>query len=215
MILYGSSMSPYVRKVLAFAAEKNITLESRPTGIGDQTPEFRAASPFGKMPALVDEDYGLADSSAIIHYLEAKHPEPPLIPADARARGRAIWWEEFADTLLMGCLQKLFFNRVVAPVFLKRAGNPEVADAAEQNELPPLLRYLQEQVPDTGFLVGEELTLADLAVASPLANLEHMGMTIDGGTYPRLAAYVQRILSRPSFAGLLARERAFMRKIAA
>lgn len=215
MILYGSSMSPYVRKVLAFAAEKDIVLDSRPTGIDDQTPEFRAASPFGKMPALVDGDYGLADSSAIIHYLEAKHPEPPLIPADARTRGRAIWWDEFADTLLMGCLQKLFFNRVVAPVFLKRAGKPEVADSAELNELPPLLRYLEGQLPGTGFLVGEELTLADLAVASPLANLEHMGMTIDSGTYPRLATYVQRILSRPSFDGLLARERAFMRKIAA
>lgn len=215
MILYGSSMSPYVRKVLAFAAEKDIVLASRPTGIDDQTPEFRAASPFGKMPALVDGDYGLADSSAIIHYLEAKHPEPPLIPADARTRGRAIWWDEFADTLLMGCLQKLFFNRVVAPVFLKRAGKPEVADSAELNELPPLLRYLEGQLPGTGFLVGEELTLADLAVASPLANLEHMGMTIDSGTYPRLATYVQRILSRPSFDGLLARERAFMRKIAA
>jgi glutathione S-transferase len=208
-------MSPYVRKVLAFAAEKDIVLDSRPTGIDDQTPEFRAASPFGKMPALVDGDYGLADSSAIIHYLEAKHPEPPLIPADARTRGRAIWWDEFADTLLMGCLQKLFFNRVVAPVFLKRAGKPEVADSAELNELPPLLRYLEGQLPGTGFLVGEELTLADLAVASPLANLEHMGMTIDSGTYPRLATYVQRILSRPSFDGLLARERAFMRKIAA
>lgn len=215
MILYGSSMSPYVRKVLAYAAEKGIALESRPTTYRDENPEFLAASPFGKMPALVDGDYGLADSSAIIHYLEVKHPEPPLIPADAQARGRTIWWDEFADTLLMGCLQKLFFNRVVAPVFLKRPGKPDVADAAEKKELPPLLRYLEEQAPETDFLVGEELTLADLAVASPLANLEHMGMTIDVGTYPRLAAYVQRILSRPSFAGLLARERAFMLKIAA
>ncbi|HEY0165295.1 MAG TPA: glutathione S-transferase N-terminal domain-containing protein, partial [Sphingomicrobium sp.] len=54
MILYGSSLSPFVRKVLAFAAEKSIDLEVRPVGLADQTPDFRAASPFGKMPALVD-----------------------------------------------------------------------------------------------------------------------------------------------------------------
>jgi glutathione S-transferase len=215
MIVYGSSMSPYVRKVLVYAAEKGIAAELRPTAFRDENPEFRAASPFGKMPALVDGDYGLADSSAIIHYLEAKQPDPPLIPAEPRARGRTIWWEEFADTLLMGCLQKLFFNRVVAPVFLKRPGNPDVADAAEKNELPPLLQYLEGEAPEEGFLVGEGLTLADVAVASPLANLEHMSMAVDGSSYPRLAAYLERILSRPSFAGLLARERTFMQRVKA
>jgi glutathione S-transferase len=208
-------MSPYVRKVLAYAAEKGIELESRPTAFRDENPEFRAASPFGKMPALVDEDYGLADSSAIIHYLEAKHPERPLVPAEPRMRGRTIWWDEFADTLLMGCLQKLFFNRVVAPLFLKRPGNSEVADAAEANELPPLLDYLEEQSPEAGFLIGDDLTLADLAVASPLANLEYMRMAIDDGRYPRLAVYVERVLARPSFANILKRERAFMEKLVA
>jgi len=72
MILYGSTMSPFVRKVAAYAAEKGIELELQPTGFPNPSPEFRAASPFGKMPALVDGDYSLADSSAIIHYLEAK-----------------------------------------------------------------------------------------------------------------------------------------------
>ena len=50
MILYGSSMSPYVRKVLAFAAEKGIELEHKPLGLGSDDPSFRAASPFGKSP---------------------------------------------------------------------------------------------------------------------------------------------------------------------
>ena len=87
MILYGSTMSPFVRKVAAYAAEKGIEIELKPTGFADPDPEFRAASPFKKMPALVDGDYRLADSSAIIHYLEAKYPEPELIPADPRERG--------------------------------------------------------------------------------------------------------------------------------
>jgi glutathione S-transferase len=215
MILFGSSFSPYVRKVLVAAAEKGIELEVRPVGIGDQNEQFRAASPLGKMPALVDDDYCLADSSAIVHYLEAKHPAPALIPAEARARGRTIWFEEFADTVLMGCLAKMFFNRVVAPVFLKREGNLAVADTAEREELPPLLSYLERTVPEAGFLVGDGLTLADIAVASPLGNLPHMGCSLDVQSYPRLSAYLERILGRPSFRSYLDRETAFLTKVGA
>ena len=215
MIVYGSSLSPFVRKVLAYASEKGLAAESRPVGIGDPDPAFRSASPFGKMPALVDGDYHLADSSAIIHYLEAKHPEPALIPSEPRARGRVIWFEEFADTLLMGCGAKMFFNRVVAPVFLKRPGDPAVADAAQRDELPPLLNYLETVVPAEGFLVGDGVTLADLAVASPLANLAYMGADIDPGRHPITAAFVERMLSRPSFAGLIEQERALLAKVAA
>ncbi|RYF98192.1 MAG: glutathione S-transferase family protein, partial [Caulobacteraceae bacterium] len=51
MILYGSSISPFVRKVLAFAAEKGVTLEHKPLGLGSQDPGFLAASPFRRMPA--------------------------------------------------------------------------------------------------------------------------------------------------------------------
>lgn len=91
MILYGSTLSPFVRKVAAYAAEKGIKLELRPFQLTDPDPEFCAASPFRKMPALVDGDYCLSDSTAIVHYLEAKYPEPELIPAEPRARGRVIW----------------------------------------------------------------------------------------------------------------------------
>lgn len=210
MIVYGSSISPYVRKVLAFAAEKRIEIEARPTGMGDVNPEFRLVSPFGKMPALSDGDYGLADSSAIIHYLEAKQPEPNLIPTQAKARGRAVWFDEYADTLLFGAIQPMFFNRVVLPRFLKRDGDLAAADAAERDALPLMLAYLEGQIPDSGFLVEDRLTLADLSVASPFANLRHLGIAIDPGIYPRTARYAAAILARPSFASLIERETAFL-----
>ena len=214
MILYGSSMSPFVRKVLAVAGEKGVELDLRTVGVGDQNPEFRAVSPFGKMPALADGDYGLADSSAIVHYLEARYPDPPLIPADAKLRGRCIWFEEFADTILSSCGAKMFFNRIVAPVFLKRDGDLAAADAAETTELPPILDYLESVVPDeAGYLVGERLTLADLAVAGPFANLEHLKVRICDRRYARTLAYVRRILARPSFARWIEREKGFLAKL--
>src|SRR3546814_8676944 len=62
----------------------------------------------------------------------------------------------------------LFFNRIVAPKFLGREGDLAAADVAEKDELPKLLAYLEGAIPAPGFLVGDRLTLADLAVASPL-----------------------------------------------
>lgn len=216
MILYGSSMSPYVRKVLAFAAEKGIELDVQPVGIGDQNPEFRKASPFGKMPALVDGEFHLADSSAIIHYLEAKHPQPVMIPVDAELRGKCIWFEEFADTILAGCGAKMFFNRIVAPVFLKRPGDMAAADAAERDELPKVLDYIENVAPvGEGFLLGETLTLADIAVAGPFANLRHLKLEIDEDRWPKTVAFTRRILSRPSFEPWIAKEAAFLEKVAA
>ncbi len=211
MILFGSSISPFVRKVLAFAAEKGIALDNQRVGIGDPDPAFRAASPFGKMPALADGDYNLADSSAIIHYLEAKQPSPALIPADPHLRGKTVWFDEFADTILFACGAKLFFNRVVAPRFLGLPGDEAAALSAERDELPPILDYLETVAPaGDGFLVGDALTLADIAVASPFANLGHLGVTIDPARFPNSRAFIDRILARPSFAPLIERETAFL-----
>lgn len=215
MIVYGSSLSPFVRKVLAFAAEKGIELEVRPTALSDPDPNFRSASPFGKMPAFSDGDYRLCDSSAIIHYLEAKHPEPNLIPTEPKACGRTIWFDEFADTILFGCGRKMFFNRIVAPRFLKRDGDLAEAAAAECDELPPILAYLESQIPASGYLVEDRLTLADIAVASPFANLRHLDVAIDPAEYPKTARYAEAILSRPSFAPWVEREAAFLERTAA
>lgn len=214
MIVYGSSLSPYVRKVLAFAAEKGIELEVMAVGPGSQDPEFRGASPFGKMPALRDGDFAISDSSAIVHYLEAGRPEPALIPTEAKARARTIWFDEFADTILMGCGAKIFFNRVVAPRFLGRPGDLEAADKAEKDELPPILTYLEGVIADSGFLVEDRLTLADVAVASPFVNFGHLGLAW-GTHYPKTKAYVDGILARPSFAPWVERERAFLERSAA
>jgi glutathione S-transferase len=216
MILYGSSLSPFVRKVLAYAGERGIELELQPTGFPSHSPEFLEASPFKKMPALRDGGYVLADSSAIIHYLEAKYPENRLIPAEPELRGKAIWFEEFADTMVCACGAKIFFNRIVAPRFIGRPGDLAAAEAAERDELPPILDYIERIAPgDEGYLVGDRLTLADIAVAGPFANLRHTETSIDPGRYPRAVAYIERILARPSFAHWIERETAFLAKQAA
>ena len=212
MILYGSSLSPFVRKVLAYAGEKGIELELRPTGKpGEPSAEFLEASPLRKMPALRDEAFTLADSSAIIQYLEAKFPDPQLIPSDPQERGRVIWFEEYADTIIASCGAKMFYNRVVLPRFLGKSGDEEAARTAECQELPPLLDYLETEVPAPGeFLVGGRITLADIAVASQLVNLQHLKCARDMTRHGRVYSWADAILSRPSFARWIERERAML-----
>ncbi|WP_129790838.1 glutathione S-transferase family protein [Sphingosinicella sp. CPCC 101087] len=214
MIVYGSSLSPFVRKVLAFAAEKGIALELKPTGPGNQDPGFREASPFGKMPAFRDGDFAIADSTAIIFYLEAVRSEPALIPVEPRARARTVWFDEFSDTILFACGRTMFFNRVVAPKFLGIPGDEAAAAKAECEELPPLLDYLEGVIPDSGFLVEDRLTLADLSVASPFANFRHLNVILDPARHPRLSGYVESILDRPSFKSWIDRETAFLARAA-
>lgn len=214
MIVYGSSMSPYVRKVLAFAAEKEIPLETKPIGLGSEDPEFRAASPFGKIPAFRDGEFVLSDSTAIVVYLEAIKPEPALIPTEPKARARAIWYDEFADTIVGACGNKMFFNRIVAPRFLKQEGDLAIAEKAECEELPPILDYLERSIPESGFLVEDRLTLADIAVASPFANFRHLNLVLDPARYPKVTVLVDAILGRPSFKQWVDREAAFLARTA-
>lgn len=214
MIVYGSSMSPYVRKVLMFAAEKGIAVELKSLGFQAADPEFRETSPFGLMPGFRDGDFTISDSSAIVAYLEALKPDPSLIPTEPRARARTIWWEEIADTVIIRCMNTMFFNRIVSPIFLKREGDAAAADRAEQEELPPLVELLEARVPESGYLVEDRLTLADIAIVQPFVNFAHMGRTIDPAAYPKTIAYIDAIQNRPSVAGWIERERSYFRKIA-
>ena len=213
MIVYGSTFSPFVRKVMAFVAEKGLSVDLKPAGMGGGGPEFEEASPFRKMPGFRDpgadggRDFTISDSTAIITYLEARHPEPNLIPTDPIARARTIWYEEFADTVFHKPNGAIFFNRFVLPRVMKREGDEAAAIAAERDELPPLLDYLEQVAPPSGFLIEDRITLADIAVASPFVNLHHVGVEVDGTRWPRATAYLDAILARPSFAGMIERER--------
>ncbi|ATQ42348.1 glutathione S-transferase family protein [Caulobacter mirabilis] len=202
MIVYGATLSPFVRKTLAAAAEKGIEVEHRVPRPGVPDPDFQECSPFGKIPGFRDGDFCISDSSAIIAYFEAIKPEPALIPAEAKARARTVWFEEFADTILVGAAGKMFFNRIVVPMFMGREGDAGVADAAERKEMPPILDYLERVVPAPGgHLVGDGLTLADLAVASPFANLRHLNF--DLSKWPKTKAWADAVLDRPSFARMV------------
>jgi glutathione S-transferase len=209
MIIYGSSLSPFVRKTIIFAEEKGLEFELVATG-PNAPPEFGQASPFGKMPAFKDGDFLISDSSAIITYLDAIKPEPNLIPTEPKARARTIWYEEYGDTIVAACGGKMFFNRIVAPRFFGRDGDLAAAAEAQRIEFPKAAAYLESVAPTSGYLVEDRFTLADIAVASPFVTAGHAGCPLDAETYPKAAAYLAKILQRPSFARIVEIENKFL-----
>jgi glutathione S-transferase len=210
MIVYGPSVSPFVRKVLVFAAEKGIEVQN-PPGLGPTPdPGFLEASPFRKIPAFRDGDFTLADSSAIVAYLEKVKPQPELIPSEAKSHARTIWYDEFGDTILCAAGVPIFFNRLMA-TRLGRTPDLAAADRAEAEALPPVLDYLERVIPASGWLVDDRLTLADISVASPFVNLLHLGISPKAASHPKLAAYVDKMLALPSFARLISGEQAFFK----
>jgi glutathione S-transferase len=210
MILLGTSVSPFVRKVMMYAAEKGIALENRPVRPGSDDPDFRIASPFGKIPAFRDGDFTLADSTAIVAYLEAKFPNPPLIPLEPRARGKATWFDEMSDTVMFPSCTKIFFNRVLLPRLRQQPGDEARASDAENRELPPIYAYLESVIPASGFLVGDSLSIADIAVINQLVNLTYSAVQFDAARYPKLVAYYTRHSARPSITGLIAADKAML-----
>ena len=211
LIIYGSTISPFVRKTVIFAVEKGLDFQVVMPGRGaDALPEFKAASPFGKIPAMKDGDFLLSDSTAIVAYMDALKPEPNLIPTEPRARAKAIWYEEFGDTMVAACGGKVFFNRFVAPQVMGLPGDQQAADEAQANEFPKLADYLESVVPSSGYLVEDRFTLADIAVCSPFATMSYVNCSVNPTTHPKAFGYIQAITARPSFATLMDEERKFV-----
>jgi glutathione S-transferase len=200
MIVYGSILAPAVRKVMAFLGEKGLAAEHRPVAPQDPSPEFRRASPLGRIPALDDGGFLLADSTAICHYLERRFPEPPLFPAEASDYGRMVWFDQFADGAL-GTAECTVVTNVVLSGLRGQAPDLGAVAVAVERELPPFYDYLEGEIAGP-FLVGDRVSLADLAVASPFVSLAIAGRSPDATRWPRLTRYVAAILARRAFAAL-------------
>jgi glutathione S-transferase len=215
MKVYGAILSPFVRKVLAACKLKGLDYEHEMVLPGTKTPEYLVMSPLGKIPALEDGDLRVSDSSVICEYLEEKYPDQSLLPATPELRARARWYEEYADSKLAGAVAVFFFERLIKPMM--GMGETDEARLAEvaATEHPEVFAYLESQVPDQGFLFGDSLSIADVALTNPFINAGYGGFTIDADSWPRTAAWLERVKSEPVMVELLAAEQALMEQMAA
>lgn len=213
--IYGALLSPFVRKVRCVLTEKEIPYELVATNPFDKSADFVRRSPLGRIPALEDEQgRSLADSTVITEYLEERFPTPALFPRDPYERARVRWFDEYADGGMAPSLTaKIFFQRVISAKLIKGGCDENIVQKALK-ELPTFLDYLERELAGHQFLVAETFTLADLSVACQLVNLRHAGVEIDAARFPTLAAWFERVVSRPSLKALIAQDQGFLAKLA-
>lgn len=207
--VYGVMLSPYVRKVMLALEAKGVAYENEAVFPGALPEGYTDVSPLGKIPALSDGDLNLSDSTVINEYIEERYPEPNLLPSSVEARAKARWLEEFADTALVSALSVPFFQRVVAP--MRGAETDEAAIAsAEAESIPAALDYVESVVSGAEFLFDGKLSVADIAMISPIINAEIGQYTIDASRWPKTAAYAAFIRSQDVVQKREAEERAML-----
>jgi len=208
--LFGANVSPFVRKCRAYLAEKGIAYTHEPVNPFQPPSNFRQISPLGRIPALLDDERPVADSTAICLYLERCHPTPALYPADNYAYAHALWLEEYMDSgLLPVAGAQVFRPLVLGPVAMNQPLTKSIKeDALEvvENQIAPMWDYLERQLGAQEFFVGNQLSIADLAIASGHVNLWHAGVDPDPHHWPKLTAFLARMWARPSFTALIAEE---------
>jgi glutathione S-transferase len=214
--ILGASVSPFVRKVRVACAEKGIEYVQEQVSPFAPPDGWRKISPLGKIPALEHDGRIVNDSSVICAYLERIQPEPALYPSDPYDYARVLWIEEYADGGLFPIAgPKVFMPLALRPVLTRQepsAAEVEAVEKAVREELAPLCAYLEEQLGDATYFVGDALTIADIAVATCFVNARHAGFPPDPGAFPRLARFVERVHALPSFARCIDEEKSVFGK---
>ncbi|AYC33182.1 glutathione S-transferase family protein [Pseudomonas cavernae] len=214
LTVYGAPLSPFVRKLRLCLAEKGLDYQLEMVMPGDRSAGFRAISPQGRIPALRDGDFTLADSSVICQYLEDKHSERmPLYGQGAEQRAQVRWLEKYADYELAPLATfTVFRNRALKPSMGQPCDETAV-QAALHDKLPPHFDYLEKTLGNAEYFVGDALSIADLAVVCQLINMQHGDEQLDAQRWPALAAHYARITARASVQAVIPGEQKMLAKM--
>lgn len=153
-------------------------------------PELAKIHPLGKAPVIVDGDLTLAESSAILRYIEQKYGTNTLMPVSGtNERAIAEAWLDYSE------------SSAALPIMItllgKRTGGlNEQMQAFAEKQLATTLAYIAAKIGDGPFLMGEQLTLADIQISYLLVVADMAGMLHD---QPVIAAYLKRLQRRPGF----------------
>jgi glutathione S-transferase len=214
LIVYGAPLSPFVRKLRLFLAEKGLEYQLEIITPFGQPEWYRELSPLGRIPALKDDDFALADSSVICHYLEEKYPDLEALYGSTPAqRARINWLEKYADYELAPLTTfAVFRNRVLKPT-MQQPCDEAAVQSALHDKLPAHFDYLEKTLGNADYFVDNRLSMADLAISCQLINLEHGGERVDSQRWPQLAALLERIKARPSVQAVLPGEQRTLAKL--
>jgi glutathione S-transferase len=210
MKLYDFPFSPNSRKVRAVAYELGVELDHVFVNLvkgESRTPAFLAKNPNGRAPVLEDGDLVLWESNAIIAYLATKNGASSLVPTDPRARAEVDRWLCWQLAHLGPAVRKVAFERIVKKLTGKGEPDQAVIDAGIE-EFAECSAILEASLDRKEYVAGR-LSIADFALASHYSIASTCGLDVT--PYPRVNAWLGRILARDSMKRALADAQRSMR----
>jgi len=198
MTLYSGSTCPYSHRCRIVLFEKDMDFEIIDVDMHNKPEEIASISPSGKMPVLVERDLILTESNIINEYIDERFPHPQLMPPDPVMRARA-------RLVLFNFEHDLFTHVDTLQHSLGKASDKartEIRDSLSQ--LTPILTKQK-------YLMNDEFSMLDVAIALLLWRLEHYGIELPKVAAPVLK-YRERLFSRPAFINALTPTEKALRK---
>ena len=193
MKLYQNPGSTNARRARLTAAVLGIDLDEILVDLGKgehKRPEYLALNPNGAVPTLVDGDFVLTESRAIMQYLASKRPESGLFPNDEKARLQVTRWQFWDAAHFSPATGSVFFEKVLKRLF--GFGEPDAAKIAEAlANHRRFMGVLDGHLANRTYVVGDALTLADLSLATSLMYEKMLELPV--AEFPNVEAWLGRI----------------------
>lgn len=168
-----------------------VTVDMR-TG-AHKRPDYLRINPAGKLPTLVDGDFVLTESVAIVLYLAEKVPQKRLLPADPQQRAELHRWLMFTVTELEQPLWRMARNTQIYPETQRQPSDVAIA----RGEFEEMVAIVEKHMQGRQFVVGDHITVGDIVLAYTLDWGNENGLL---GACPQLQAYIARMYARPNAA---------------
>ncbi|HEY1612142.1 MAG TPA: glutathione S-transferase family protein [Rhizomicrobium sp.] len=196
LVVYEHPLSPYAQKVKIALDEKGVPYQAKmPAAIGTglPDPDFLAANPRGEVPALIDGEVSIFDSTIILEYIEEKWPSPGLLPDRPAARARARMVEELMDT----AFEPINWGMGEIHWFKRAEGTrARELEARAMWQARGLYGWLERTLGASEWFGGDRFGWADLSVVPYLNSAQSFGIGPQVGS--PLGLWLAKANDRPS-----------------
>ena len=198
MVLYSGTTCPFSQRCRLVLFEKGMDFEIRDVDLFNKPEDIAVMNPYGQVPVLVERDLILYESNIINEYIDERFPHPQLMPADPVQRARA-------RLLLLNFEREVFIH-----IDALEKQDPKKVDKARA-VVRDQLSQLAPVVTKSKYMMGEDFTMIDVALAPLLWRLDHYGIEMPKAAAPVLK-YAERIFARPAFFEALTPSEKVMRR---
>ncbi len=198
MILYSGTACPFSHRCRIVLHEKGMDFEIKDVDLREKPEEIAMMNPYNQVPILVERDLTLYESNIINEYIDERFPHPQLMPADPVMRART--------RLFLFNIERDLFSHI-PDIVLGASKVAEKARGIVRDNLIQIAPIFAKQK----YMLGEEYSMLDVAIAPLLWRLDHYGIQLPKQGAP-LLKYAERIFSRPAFIAALTPIEKAMRK---